>query len=252
MLKSAIDVYNYLLDLLDFLKKPTLKFKSLFLGACMMGVLGLALSSVLSSAGLKLDDVSGKSDNARAATVSNEDAPEPQQSNSTTGGSKPTVSPQQATQATGDGGNKPDAQQESTSNKSFRLSVTKDSKFDVGTMVAYDASKNEKTYYAGDLKLSATAVTISKSAGGSAALRISSPDANVISPPTEATDDNLTNVSVSIDASQSTDTDDGYHMIVDADNRLATGSYVLHISALRSNTTDLWLYHGFITVNVVD
>jgi hypothetical protein len=254
MLKRAIDVYNFLLDLFDSLKKPATNMKSLFLGASMMAVFGFAAFSVFTANGFSIADQSDKADDAQAATLANGSASAQQQADSAAGSSKSTVTPQTtANDAKNSADKQPAKTQESGSNKSFRTPITKDASFDIGALVGYDAAKGEKTYYAGGLTLSSSSLTVSK-ASKSAPIKVAASDSSLIAQPTKAVDDNQPNLAVELDAIQTSEAGDGYEIAVVAGDRIANGTYVVHVSAARSggSPSDIWLYHGFITVNVVD
>lgn len=254
MLKFAIDVYNLLLDLFDSIKKPTLKFKSLFLGASITAVFGFTAFSVLTANGYGMGGALGIEDDAQAATAqSNGSATAQQQASNSAGTSKSTVSPQAVSNENKAAADKQAAtgQSDVSGAKSFRTPITKDGKFDIGALVAYDAASGEKTYYAGELKLSTNSVTLSKSSK-TGAIKIVAPDGSIISPPVESTEDGQSNLSVESSASQ-TGSAEGYELTVQADSHISNGTYVLHVTAIRGGgSSDTWLYHGFITVTIVD
>ena len=259
MLKSVIDIYNFLLDILDSFKRPSLTIKSSFFGISALAALLFSILSVQAlGGGSGSNKDTDRTADTQATALTAQDTQAQQQVDKPAGASKTTVNrqdaPKETKKQTTTDKPKSVSQQESTASKSFRLSVKQDSKYPVGTLIVFDAIKNDKIYYAGDLQFSTDSLTISKSAVTAAnTVRISSPDGASIGVPAEPNDDKMANMSISLDASQPNDPGSGYNMIVEASSQLEPGTYVLHVAAAKTNpTSDSWWYHGFLTVNVTE
>ncbi len=141
------------------------------------------------------------------------------------------------------------------SQQSFSTVITHAGQVSAGTLIAYNANKNEKTYYGGDLALSATALTISKSnsTAESRIVTISSPDGQTLNTPTSPWDDKSPYFWITADSSNAKSSGTSFDMLVDFSSNVPTGTYQLHLTSGRAQQpADNWRYDNFITITVTD
>lgn len=163
-----------------------------------------------------------------------------------------TTNTQNSSGATSSGSSSTNA---TTGQQSFSTAITRPGQVSAGTLIAYNASKNEKTYYGGDLSLSTTAITISKnnSPTDARSVTITSPDEQVLGVPTSPWDDKSPYFWVATDSSNAKSSGTSFTMFVDFASNVPTGAYQLHLTTGRTQqTADGWRYDGFITITVVD
>jgi hypothetical protein len=138
---------------------------------------------------------------------------------------------------------------------SFTTKITRNGQIAAGTLISYNATKGEKTYYGGDLALNTYTVIISKSnpALSSRGITITSPDGHTIGMPSMPWDDTSPYFWLATDASKAKHEGTSFEMFVDGGSNASNGTYQLHISSGRTQqTTDGWRYDAFITIKVVD
>jgi hypothetical protein len=145
---------------------------------------------------------------------------------------------------------------------SFSTRITANGQVAAGMLIAYDAAKHYKTFYGGDLTVSASSVTISKAATAPQAVTVSTADGATVTVPIIPDDDSSQYFQASLDSDASdVKAASSFAMRIQAvDVRdIPVGSYQIHLSTLRSanqsaqgQITDLWAYHVFITVNVTE
>lgn len=141
------------------------------------------------------------------------------------------------------------------SQQSFSTAITRAGQVSAGTLIAYNANKNEKTYYGGDLDLSTTAITISKSNPtlNSRTVAISSPDGQTLSTPSSPWDDKSPYFWIAADSSNTKASGTSFEMFVDFSSNVPNGSYQLHLTTGRAQqSADSWRYDNFITITVTD
>lgn len=141
------------------------------------------------------------------------------------------------------------------SQQSFNTSITHAGQVSAGTLIAYNATKNEKTFYGGDLSLSTTAITISKSnpAIDTRTVTISSPDGQTLGSPSSPWDDKSPYFWIAADSSNAKTSGTSFEMFVDFSSNVPNGTYQLHLTTGRAQqTTDAWRYDNFITITVTD
>jgi cytoskeletal protein RodZ len=263
MLKQAIDAYNILLDIADFIKKPTLRVKTLILGTLALIMAGCSVLSAQAFGGINADQQLLTGDDSQTQLLQQQtdksEKPAATSKNSattdTTASANADAGSDAARKKAAASDTKSTNSGDSTASKSFKLSVSKSGQYAAGTLIAYDAVKDDKTYYGGDLSFNISAVTVSKSKAITQAntVTISAPDGANITIPAEPSDDNLANTAISLDASQANDASNSYNMIVDINDQVQVGTYQMHVVATRTGqATGTYQYHGFITVNVVD
>ncbi|MET0779245.1 MAG: hypothetical protein ABWY71_00265 [Candidatus Saccharimonadales bacterium] len=136
---------------------------------------------------------------------------------------------------------------------SFEIAITHAGQVAAGTAISYNATKNEKTYYGGDLILSTSTVTISKSSAiHTAPMTITIPDGAQAGMPSSPWNDHSPYAWIAIDSTQVKPSGSVWTMFVDINTTAPAGTYTLHIATGRvAQTTDGWEYDGFITVNIV-
>lgn len=254
MLKYAIDVYNFLLDIIDFIKKPSLTAKSFVFGASAMAAIAISLVSVQAIGGNSANEQQRQDSSAQALPLDEQANTTQKPSNKTAVDSTAKNQPKSSAEPVKTGATEA-VSPESTAARSFSLAVTKNGQHEPGTLIAYDAIKSEKTYYAGDLLFSAGSVTVSKSrpSASTNTLKVSSPDAANMSVPAQPTNDISPNFTISLDASQVNESNSAYNMVVELKDSVDPGTYQLHVSASRNGQADgAWWYHGFLTVHVVE
>lgn len=132
---------------------------------------------------------------------------------------------------------------------SFNITITRNGQVAPGTEISYNATKDAKTYYAGDFGFSVPSVTIYKSRGlYSSWFTVSTPDgqtANEPALPWYANEDYFPNVSGTDGPGTS------WTMAIDILNSLPNGTYQVHLTSFRTGGgADAWEYDGFITLNV--
>lgn len=266
MLKHTIDFYNFLLDIIDYIKRPSHRTKSLLAGILALIVAGGSYISAQAISGyVAADQQTRQSPDGQALPLTTSAGQTQKQATTqpgTTGSSgQMTGDPNSATnskKSSSDAIKDSAAGQESPAAKSFRLTVKSTDTVTVGSLIAFDAVKNEKTFYAGKLVVGKDSITISKSAGGasvSAALQTASPDDMATTTPVQASDDKLTGFTIGLDASQSADQASKHTVAVSIAQDVAPGTYTLHLTANRvsqSQPEGTWTYHGFVTVVVTD
>lgn len=138
---------------------------------------------------------------------------------------------------------------------SFDIAITRSNQVAPGTLISYNATKNEKTYYGGDLQLSRSNVTISKSnpAASLKDVTVSAPDGAVVGMPALPWNDRLSNFGIAMDSSQYKSSGTTFNMFVDMYGNAPVGTYRMHITTYRTaQTADGWQYDAFITITVVD
>lgn len=141
------------------------------------------------------------------------------------------------------------------SQQSFNTSITHAGQVSAGALIAYNANKNEKTFYGGDLGLSTTAITISKSnpAIDSRTVTVSSPDGQTLNIPSSPWDDKSPYFWIAADSSNAKASGTSFDMFVDFSSNVPNGTYQLHLTANRAQqSTDDWRYDNFITITVTD
>lgn len=254
MLKQAIDAYNSLLDIVDFIKNPSFKVKSFIFGTAAMIVAAGSFLSAQALGGSSANEQGKQGDTTQALPLE-------QATGVTETRADKASTPDQASSAAADTSKSETSSEkkaaaraeESAASKSFHLSVTKNGQYEPGTLIAYDAVKDDRTYYAGDLVFGSASVTISKSAASqTSTVSVKIPDGAKTSVPVEPADDNSPYFTVSLDAAQSS-SDNDHSMIVDLNGQVEVGTYQLHVAASRTGqSAATWWYHGFLTVNVVE
>jgi hypothetical protein len=124
-----------------------------------------------------------------------------------------------------------------------------------GTLISYNATKNEKSYYAGDLNVSTPSVTISKSNSfNSAAFTVSAPDGKIFHVPSEPWNQHTWGLSLVMDSSVPL-VDTSFPVFITLwDKSLAPGVYTVAFGSgpTTAPTLDGWAYMGFIDVIVTD
>lgn len=131
---------------------------------------------------------------------------------------------------------------------SFTTEITHAGQVTAGTQIGFNATKNEKTFYGGDLLLSTSSVTISRSGLlPRADVTVTSPDGAIVNMPSSGGSPALVMDVLTAISSGTT-----FPMFVDA-GASVNGTYSLHITTLRTGVaTDTWQYDGFLTVTIVD
>lgn len=265
MLKQAIDVYNFLLDIIEFIKKPSLSPKAFIVSTVALILTAGSLLSLQAFSGSSADEQARQAVNSESLPLAQQSAEAQKKADKTSTADvkpKPNTTPVGGADDASSGMNtgtidtRPVGMDESKASKSFYLPITKNDQYDVGTVISYDAIKDEKTYYGGDLIFSTTNLTISKSNAETMAntFKVSPPDSANANLPAKPTEDNSPYFTVSLGASQPADTKNSYNMIVELlDVQVPVGTYQLHIATKNTEPSakTLW-YHGFITVNVVE
>jgi hypothetical protein len=263
MLKHAIDVYNFLLDIIDFIKKPSLNPKAFILSTFALVLMAGSLFSMQAFSGVSADEQPRQTIDSESLPLAQQSAEAQKKADKTSAADVKTETAVADNKATGAAGHttgtidtRPVGMDESKASKSFYLPITKNNQYDAGTVISYDAIKDEKAYYGGDLVFSVASLTISKSNPEATAntLKVNSPDSANINVPAKPTDDNSPFFTVSLDASQSTDVKYSYNMVVElSGSQVPVGTYQLHIATKSGDpvANTLW-YHGFVTVNVID
>lgn len=258
MLKYAIDVYNFLLDILDFIKKPSLTFKSAFFTASAVAAIAVSFVSVQAFGSGSASEQTRQASGTQALSLNEQSNNSQKTADKTATGSadkKETLNSTESPDRRSTTGSEGAVSPESTAARSFRLpAVTKNGQYEPGTLIAYDAIKDDRTYYAGDLAFSVGSVTISKSdpEAKTGALKVSSPDSANISVPAEPTDGISPYFTISLDvASQPDGPASSYDMIVGLAGSVEPGTYQLHVvSSRNTQAAGAWWYHGFLTVKV--
>jgi hypothetical protein len=131
---------------------------------------------------------------------------------------------------------------------SFTTEITHAGQVTAGTQIGFNATKNEKTFYGGDLTLSASSVTVSRSGLlPRADVAVTTPDGAIVNMPSSGGTPALVMDILTAISSGTT-----FPMFVDA-GALVNGTYTVHITTVRTGVaTDTWQYDGFLTVTVVD
>lgn len=136
---------------------------------------------------------------------------------------------------------------------SFSIKITHAGQLARGEMMFYNATKGEKGYYGGDLKLSPASVTISRNGPGTAPVAVSSYDGGLISMPSMPWNDQNPHFSIVYPSANPPSGVSSYGMVVDTYSTPPVGTYKLHIfSGCGGFGNDSCESHGFITVNVVE
>jgi len=257
MLKQAIDAYNFLLDIADLIKKPSLKIKSLVFAVLALAATFSTLWSVQTFSGTSADQLTKLTDGSQALPLQQQTGGNEKQA-TTTNSTTDNKSNDKADAADvaerkkAAANDKAGGSGESAASKSFRLPITKNSQYTAGMVIAHDAVKDDKVIYAGDLAFSADTVTISKANASNYALTVTTADGDAIGLPSKSAEDNLPNVAVHPDPVQ-TDPTTAYDMIIEVNEQTTIGSYQLHLVAARTaSAPEAWQYHGFITVNITE
>ena len=133
---------------------------------------------------------------------------------------------------------------------SFNIKITHAGQLAPGDLVYYNADKGDKLYYGGDLVLSPSTVTISKSSLKWAPITVSSPNGKIISMPVNPPDDKSPYFMIAFHGTTAPALSSTYNMVVDTFGAFpAVGVYELHIA---TGSGDGYGYYGFITVNLVE
>lgn len=134
---------------------------------------------------------------------------------------------------------------------SFDIPITRSGQVKAGTAISYNATKNEKTYYGGDLQLSPSIVEVySDGRLNNLNVLVSTPDGAVVNMPSVPWNNPTPGLGISMDAASYKATGSSFNMAVNP-YAVTPGTYTLHITTTRSaQTTDAWQYDGFITVIV--
>lgn len=133
----------------------------------------------------------------------------------------------------------------------FTTTITQAGQVLPGTLIALNTTKGEKAYYGGDLVLSTSTVTVSKShLLVDPVVTISTPDGTTVGMPSTVGTGPMP--TLSMDAATAISAGTSFPMIISA-GTAAAGTYTLHFNAFRtSQTAEAWQYDGFITVTIVD
>lgn len=262
MLKQAIDAYNFLLDIADLIKKPSRKIKSFILAAFALVLAACSLWSAQAIGGASAAEQLAKLGIDSQALPLSQDSGTAEKQVAT---SKGDAADSRATDKTDDSDiaerkkavnsdSRAGVSGEPAAAKSFRLPITKNSQYSAATVIAYDAIKDERIFYGGDLVFGSSSISISKSNPTVAhPLTVTTADGVTIAVPTEPVDDNLPNVAIGLDTTQSNDSSTSYNMAVETSDQLEVGTYQMHIIAGRTGqASGVWQYHGFITITVTD
>ena len=136
---------------------------------------------------------------------------------------------------------------------SFNYKVTHAGQFAAGTLISYNANKGDRLYYGGDLLINPSTVTVHRTAPYRGNVTITSPDGKVMGMAAMPWDDQNPNMFIAYDSASPT-SGVSLPMFVQVYSTTPNGTYTLHIGSSPSNQSgsDLWVYDGFITVNVVD
>jgi type II secretory pathway pseudopilin PulG len=132
--------------------------------------------------------------------------------------------------------------------KSFSTKITRNNQVAPGTMIFYNATKNEKGYYGGDLVVSPSTVTISSSAPDLVPITVSSPNGHVIGMPSLPWDDHSPYFWVVSSGTSIPDPALSYNLFIDSYNA-PVGTHQLHITTGCGDSTQC---DFFITVKVVE
>lgn len=134
--------------------------------------------------------------------------------------------------------------------KSFDITITHNGQIAPGTEISYNATKDAKTYYAGDFVFSVPSVTIRKSQGlYSSWFTVSTPDGKTANEPVLPWYE--TNANYWPNSSGSDGPGTSWTMAIDISNALTPGTYQVHFTSFRTNEgADAWEYDGFITLDV--
>lgn len=142
---------------------------------------------------------------------------------------------------------------------SFTTKITHSGQIAAGTLIEYNATKGERTYYGGDLILSRPSMTISRSNPSKSHLMpgvndvtISAPNGAVIGMASLPWDEPSQYFAIARDSSKSA-TGTAVEMFVAMFGTPPLGTTTLHIiSGPVSQPTDGWRNDGFIIINVVE
>ncbi len=137
--------------------------------------------------------------------------------------------------------------------ETINISVTHNGQVGPGTLISFNPTKHEKTYYGGDLVFDNPSITVSKSAGGFAAFSVATPDGATANMPAMPWNDNSKIVysSANVGAAGAGTSWPLHANLYSAST--SNGSYTLHLQTFRTaQTTDAWEYDGFLIVNVTD
>ena len=134
----------------------------------------------------------------------------------------------------------------------FSTRITRSGQVAPGTLISSNAAKEQKTYYAGDLTLSTTNITISKSSGVlKAPFTVTIPDGVTSTPPSDQPGEHNQFIIPAYNASPQPGTT--WAMFADVSSLAPLNTYQIHLRAIRAGQLpETWEYHGFITVNVID
>lgn len=134
---------------------------------------------------------------------------------------------------------------------SFDIPITHSGQVAAGTAISYNATKNEKTYYGGDLQLSPSIVNVySDGQPNNLNVTVSTPDGATVNMPSVPWNSHTPGIGISMDAATYKAIGSSFNMVVDP-YAATPGTYTLHITTTRNaQTTDAWQYDGFITVIV--
>jgi hypothetical protein len=252
MLKHVIDGYNYLLDIADTLKLRLTTMVALL--ALIIAGASLLTTQALNGAS-NGQGISGNLEEAQAAAqaapkLSEQNGPEAANDKKAVGqasGASEAASKQAPS----------DTRQPSTgasSKDSVPPKIERNGQVAAGTLLSADSSKGEKIYYGGDLLFSVASLTVSKSdASAVARLTINAPGEAVVNIPVVDKDDVPSHFTVSADGSETAQSGQSFAMVIETAVNTPVGTYQLHVSTSKAGQSiDSWVYHGFLTINVVE
>lgn len=134
--------------------------------------------------------------------------------------------------------------------KSFDITITHNGQVAPGTEISYNATKNDKTYYAGDYRLSTTTLIIHKSTAlVSDIFTVSTPDGAIAEEP--ALPWYVNNDSYWPQTSSPDGPGSSWNMSIGISGATPLGTYQVHLTSFRTGGgADAWEYDGFMTLIV--
>jgi hypothetical protein len=252
MLKHAIDAYNVLLNLAEALK---LKLTTL------VGLLAVLIAgaSLLTTQALGSYSASDVSDQTTVTPKAGQPTPGLSEQSKTETASDKSAGRTDASAAGSAGQASVDSKQstlsDNSSKASFTTKIERNGQVTVGTLIGYNATKDQKTYYGGDLAFNTANLTFSKKdpTSFSRTLTVSTADDTAVGLPTVVKDETAHRFTLSNDAADSPQTARSFNLTVTLVDDLPVGSYQLHLVAVRNGqAADMWAYHGFVTINVTE
>jgi hypothetical protein len=253
MLKHAIDTYNFLLDIAEKLK---LKLTTM-VGILAVLIAGASLLTVQALGGYSANELSGgvaveekASQAVPSLSAQSESAAVTDKKATEQTGTKPADTSKQV-----GGDSRQSATADSTAKQSFSTKIERASQIAAGTLVAYNANKDQKTYYGGDLLFDTQSLTISRADATAATkkLVVSVPDDAATNQPVVIKDDASSGLTITAANDDTPQSGRSFAMTVSVAANTPVGSYQLHLITNRAaQSSDAWVYHGFITVNVTD